>query len=87
MGIVGSPMGVKFDKKVKFTFPDSLITQPLIYEMSQIFDVVTNIEKANVGEKEGWVVLGLRGTGSDIDNALEWMTEQGVCIQMMFPSI
>ena len=75
---------VKFDKKVRLTFPDSLITQPLIYEMSQIFDVVTNIEKANVGEHEGWVILGLRGTENDIENALKWIAEQGVCIQMMF---
>jgi len=83
MGIIPT----ETDKKIKLTFPDSLITQPLIYEVSQLYDVVTNIEKASVGEKEGWVILGMRGNESDVNEALEWMVDQGVCIQTMFPEM
>ena len=49
--------------------------------------MVTNIEKASVGEKEGWVILGMRGNESDVNEALEWMVDQGVCIQTMFPEM
>jgi len=86
MGIIGSPMGLKLEKTAKFTFPDCLIKKPLIYEMSQVYKVVTNIEKAEVNETEGWVILGVKGTGSEMDKALQWIANQGVIVQMMPPN-
>jgi len=83
--VVGSPMRSVFVKKVKLTFPDFLIKQPLLYEMSQVHDIITNIEKANVTESEGWVIVDIKGTGDEMDKALQWMADQGVCVQTMFP--
>ena len=84
MGITqGSPMGVEFEKKVKLTFSNCLITQPLIYEMSKIYDVVTNIEKAEVTTTDGWVIMSVSGTGKEQDKALQWLADQGVMVQTM----
>ena len=83
--VVGSPMGLVFVKRVKFTFPDLLIKQPLLYEMSQVYDVSTNIEKANVTESEGWMIVAIKGTGDEMDKALQWIADEGVCVQTMFP--
>ncbi len=35
-------------KRVKFTFPQQLITEPVIYELGIKFKIVTNIRRADV---------------------------------------
>ena len=84
--VLGSPMGVKFGKKVKLTFSNCLITKPLIYEMTHIYDIITNIEQADIKNSEGWVILEVNGTGSEMDKAFQWMADQGVEVQMMLPN-
>ena len=65
-------------KRVKFTFPTQLIKEPLIYQLSHKFKVVTNIRRADVREDMGWVVLELEGDEEEIDRGLAWMTSEGV---------
>lgn len=65
-------------RRVKFTFPQNLITQPLIYQIGKDFNIVTSIRRAEVREDMGWVVLELDGDEEEIDRGLVWMTSQGV---------
>ena len=65
-------------RRVRFTFPEQLITEPLIYNLGRKFEIITNIRRANVQERVGWVVLELEGNEDEIDRGLEWMTEAGV---------
>lgn len=65
-------------KRVKFTFPPQLITEPIIYQMGMEFQVVTNIRRADVREEMGWVVLELVGEEAEIDKSLEWVAQAGV---------
>ena len=65
-------------RRVRFTFPEQLITEPLIYNLGRNFEIITNIRRANVQERVGWVVLELEGDEDEIDRGLEWMTEAGV---------
>ena len=65
-------------KRVKFTFPQELITEPVIYELGRKFSIVTNIRRADVREDMGWVVLELEGEEDEIDNGLSWVTASGV---------
>ncbi len=65
-------------RRVRFTFPEQLITEPLIYNLGRKFEIITNIRRANVQERVGWVVLELEGDEDEIDRGLEWMTEAGV---------
>ena len=44
-------------QRVKFTFPQELITLPIIYELGKQFNIVTNVRRADVTEDRGWVVL------------------------------
>jgi ABC-type methionine transport system ATPase subunit len=66
------------NKRVKFTFPQQLVTQPVIYNLAQKFKVVTNIRRADVREDMGWVVLELEGEEDEIDRGLAWVTGTGV---------
>ena len=65
-------------KRVKFTYSQELITQPVIYELGIKFEVVTNIRRADVREDMGWVVLELEGDEEAIASGLEWVTSTGV---------
>ncbi len=65
-------------RRVRFTFPEQLITEPLIYNLGRNFEIITNIRRANVQERVGWVVLELEGEDGEIERGLEWMTEAGV---------
>lgn len=65
-------------KRVKFTFPENLIREPLIYNLGQQFRVVTNVRMADVDEKTGWVLLELEGEPAEIDRSLAWAQGKGV---------
>ncbi len=65
-------------RRVKFTFPQQLITEPVIYNLGHKFQVVTNIRRADVREDMGWVVLELEGAEDEVDRGLEWVTSMGV---------
>ena len=64
--------------RIKFTYPTAIIQQPIIHTISKNFDLISNIRRAEVTEKVGWVVLELEGDQSNIDAALAWVKDQGV---------
>lgn len=64
--------------KVRLTFPEVLINEPVIFNLSRKFQVVTNIKRANVEEKVGWVILELTGETDEIDKGIAWLKEIGV---------
>ena len=65
-------------RQVMFTFPRDLIKEPIIYNLSHKFAVVTNIRRADVSEDRGWVVLELEGDDKEIDAGIAWVKEKGV---------
>ncbi len=65
-------------RRLMFTFPSELITEPIIYKLGLQFKVVTNIRRADVTENRGWVVLELEGKEADIDKGIAWVVSKGV---------
>ena len=67
-------------KRVRFTFPENLIKEPLIHNLGHEFRVVTNVRMADVDEKTGWVLLELEGDAAEIERSLAWAQAKGVRI-------
>jgi ABC-type methionine transport system ATPase subunit len=65
-------------RRVKLTFPRDAVTQPVIYELGHTYGVVTNIRRADITRDEGWVVLELDGTETDLDRAIAYCEDRGV---------
>ena len=65
-------------KRVKFTFPQELIKEPVIYKLGVDFGIVTNIRRADIRDDMGWVVLELEGESEGVEYGLEWVTSTGV---------
>lgn len=65
-------------QRIKFTFQEGLIREPVIWRLGREFEIVTNIRRADVTDDRGWVVLELEGDLEEIERGLKWMQEQGV---------
>ena len=65
-------------RRVRLTYLDHMIRQPVIYQMGKDFEVVTNIRRADIQENIAWVILELEGNEPEIDKALEWVRSLGV---------
>lgn len=65
-------------KRVRFTFPDDLIKEPLVYTIGHEFNVVTNIRMADVESSTGWVMLELDGEPGEIERAIAWAEAKGI---------
>jgi hypothetical protein len=65
-------------QRVKFTFPQELITLPIIYELGRQFSIVTNVRRADVTDDRGWVVLEMDGPIEEIERGLDWVASKGV---------
>jgi len=66
--------------KVHITFPEGKITEPIIYQIGQEYQVITNIRRADVTEKTGWVDLEITGAPKEVERAVEGLKKKGVKI-------
>ncbi|HLG22881.1 MAG TPA: NIL domain-containing protein, partial [Candidatus Manganitrophaceae bacterium] len=64
--------------KVHITFPEEKIREPIIYQIGRDYKLITNIRRADVTEKTGWVDLELTGEPSEIERAVEELKKKGV---------
>ena len=65
------------------TFPEHLISEPVIHRVGTDFELVTNIRRANIEEGHGWVILEMEGDDEQIANAVAWLAGQGVQIDRL----
>ena len=65
-------------RQVMLTFTSETCSEPIIHNLGQQFNVVTNIRQAEMGEDEGWIVLELEGEEKDIDDGIAWVISKGV---------
>jgi ABC-type methionine transport system ATPase subunit len=74
-------------KRVKFSFVQQLIKEPVIWKLGKQFDIVTNIRRADVTAEFGWVILELDGEADEIERGLAWVETQGVRIDPVYEDI
>jgi len=62
-------------------YPPKLITNPVIWELSQKFPIITNVRQASVTDEIGVVCLELEGQRSDIKEAIKWLEKTGIKVE------
>lgn len=67
--------------RVKLTFPQNLIKEPVIFTMARKFDIMPNIRRARVTETVGEMVVELEGTEENLTRGMESLKEQGVVVE------
>ena len=68
-------------KRVRLTFPQHLIKEPVIFKMAKKYDVMPNIMRARVTGTVGEMVLELEGTEKGLEKGLQSLREQGVNVE------
>ncbi|HDH02465.1 MAG TPA: hypothetical protein ENH17_04985, partial [Nitrospirae bacterium] len=75
--------GELMKRRVKLTFPQHLIKEPVLFTMAKKFDVMPNIRRARVSETVGEMILELEGEEKNLDDGLKSLTEQGVKVELV----
>lgn len=69
------------NRRVKLTYPQNRIKEPLLFKMARQFEVMPNIRRARVSDTVGEIVLELEGEQDAIDNGLRFLSEHGVMVE------
>ena len=69
--------------KIRLTFPEDLIKEPVIYNLGKDYDVITNIRKANVDEKIGWVDLEITGEENNLNSGIKYLESLGLEVDLI----
>lgn len=70
-------------QRVKLTFPQQLIKEPVIFTMAKRFNVMPNIRRARVTETVGEMVLELEGAEEDLYKGIQSLRDQGVAVELI----
>lgn len=70
-------------KRVKLTFPQNLIKEPVIFKMAKQYNVMPNIRRARVTETVGEMILELEGAAEDLENGIKSLRQQGVTVELV----
>ncbi|MEF9437465.1 MAG: NIL domain-containing protein [Candidatus Mariimomonas ferrooxydans] len=68
--------------RVKLTFPQHLIKEPVIFTIVKKCDIMPNIRRARVTETVGEMVLELEGSEENLKNGIEFLKQQGVVVEL-----
>ena len=69
--------------RVKLTFPQHLIKEPVIFTMAKKYDIIPNIRSARVTETAGEMALELEGEEKNINRGIETLKQQGINVELV----
>jgi ABC-type methionine transport system ATPase subunit len=69
--------------RVKLTFPQNLIKEPVIFTMAKQFNVMPNIRRARITETVGEMVLELEGEEANLQKGIVFLKEKGVDVELV----
>ena len=61
--------------RARLTFPEDLVSEPVISRLALDYGVIANIRRANVEENTG--------TRESLDSAIEWLTATGIKVDWL----
>ena len=75
------PGAIMVKRQVMFTFPQEQLKEPIIFNLSRQFQIVTNILRADITDNKGWMILELEGDSEEIEQGITWVTTRGVRVE------
>ncbi len=70
-------------RRVKLTFPQQLIKEPVIFTMAKRYDVMPNIRRARITDTIGEMILELEGTDENLEKGIHSLKEQGIEVELI----
>lgn len=69
--------------RVRLTFPQELIKEPVLFRMAKKYDVMPNIRRARVTDTFGEMILELEGLEQNLEEGINSLREQGVVVELI----
>lgn len=69
--------------RVRLTFPQELIKEPVLFRMAKKYDVMPNIRRARVTDTFGEMILELEGYEENLEQGINSLREQGVIVELI----
>ncbi len=70
-------------RRVRLTFPQDLIKEPIIFTMAKKYDVMPNIRRAKVTESVGEMILELEGGEENLEKGVQSLRDQGISVELV----
>jgi ABC-type methionine transport system ATPase subunit len=70
-------------RRVTLNYTRELLSEPIIYTISQQFNLATNIIRADITEERGWIILELDGRDEDIEAGITWVISKGMRVELI----
>ena len=64
--------------RLHVTFPGRLASEPILHLVASEFGLVTNIRRANIDDRGGWVIVEVDGDDEQIAAVVSWLAERGL---------
>lgn len=71
------------DTRYFVSFPEALVTRPIVYDLVKQFDVIPNIRRANVEGNTGWIIMEIGGAPEARERAIAYLRDQGCIVDDM----
>ena len=68
-------------QRLRLTFPQHLIREPVIFTMAKKYNVMPNIRRARVTRNVGEMDLVLEGTEENLGKSIQSLREHGITIE------
>jgi len=62
-------------------YPSKLIQRPVIWELGQKFEIVTNIRQVSVTDEIGITCLEMDGERAEIRKSVKWLEKLGISVE------
>ncbi|HZL73633.1 MAG TPA: NIL domain-containing protein [Planctomycetota bacterium] len=69
--------------KLKLTFPEKILGDPIIHTLSHDFDVVPNILRGRITGKNAWLEVEMLGSDKNLERARKYLTDRGVSFTVL----
>ena len=64
--------------RLHLTFPGHLASEPILHQVASEFGLVTNIRRANIEDRGGWVIVEVEGDDAQVEAAVAWLADRGL---------
>jgi ABC-type methionine transport system ATPase subunit len=64
--------------RLHITFPGHLASEPILHRVASEFGLVTNIRRANIDDRGGWLIVEVEGDDEQLAGAVSWLAERGL---------
>lgn len=69
--------------RIRLTFPQELIKEPVLFRMAKKYDVMPNIRRARVTDTFGEMILELEGLEENLEQGINSLRQQGVVVELI----